>query len=524
MLQIILVAINATGVLLAWWVIQSGSRAELKRWFFFMNVFVLLWVNLAYFGLNAQTEEMARLLYHLNYGAVSLFFVSFYYFYVIHFLHKSGKANHIGKIIGLASVIFFVVSIATDWIVEDVTRQSWGMGIVFGQLSIFFNIFASLVALVIVFYSVQGYRNLSREMQVKTQYFLAGIFIFIAANLIFNVAPQLLFHSVQYQLLGDFSVVFLLGFTAYSTIQHRLFDVRVVAAEASTAFLVVVLFSRIMVAQTITDKTIDTIIFLFALFFGYLLVRSVRREVEQKDELARLNKKLEDLDAKKNEFLNVASHELRAPLTAIKGYLSMVRAGDGGELPEKARDMINETSSETDRMIRLVNNMLDVARIEEGRMLFRQELVNLAEIVKTAFHESEFDAANKSLKYELKVTPEVKDSVSVDPDRMHEVLTNLINNAVKYTDEGNIKVLVSNPSHTKVRVDVVDTGPGISEKDQKHLFQKFYRADTYIGKKIGTGLGLYISRLIVEKFDGSIGFKSKEGKGTTFWFELPLAQ
>jgi signal transduction histidine kinase len=208
-------------------------------------------------------------------------------------------------------------------------------------------------------------------------------------------------------------------------------------------------------------------------------------------------------------------------MTAVKGYISMVQSGDGGEVPVEAGKLLAEAAAESDRMLRLINNMLNVARIEEGRMVYETGEVKLAEVVERVFNEFTFDAQNKALNYTYEPAANISDLVEVDVDRIHEVVANLINNAIKYTDEGSVVARITNPATALVRVEVEDTGPGMTAEEVGKLFQKFYRAESYVGKKMGSGLGLYISRLLVEKFGGKIGVKSQKGKGSIFWFELP---
>lgn len=235
------------------------------------------------------------------------------------------------------------------------------------------------------------------------------------------------------------------------------------------------------------------------------------------------NDKLIELDKRKDEFLNMASHELRAPMTAIKGYISMIIEGDAGVIPEKARGFLTDAQGVTDRLIRLVNNMLNVSRIEENRMVFQVEEVSLSEVCREAHSEFQGEAVRKGLEFKLVNPPEVKDRVVVDPDRIHEVVANFISNAIKYTEKGSVSITLSNSNEEHIRCEVSDTGPGISSEEQQKLFQKFVRAESAIGKTVGTGLGLYISKLLVTKFGGTTGLQSEVGKGSTFWFELPLA-
>lgn len=240
-------------------------------------------------------------------------------------------------------------------------------------------------------------------------------------------------------------------------------------------------------------------------------------------ELRTANKKLKELDKKKDEFVSVAAHELRAPMSAIKGYLSMVLEGDAGKMPLRASEFLQEASEGNERLIRLVNNMLNVSRIEEGRMVYQMGVVGLGKVAKTVFEEFRLEAKKKGLKILLNIPSGLRDQIFVDQDRIHEVVANLVSNAVKYTDKGSVTIRLSCPRQAVVRLEVRDTGFGIAKKEQEKLFQKFARTESSTGDVMGTGLGLYIAKLLIKKFGGRIGFESPIGKGSTFWFELPVS-
>ena len=317
-------------------------------------------------------------------------------------------------------------------------------------------------------------------------------------------------------------ILIFLGIVSYAIVRHRLFDVRVLATQVLTIIIWMILLSNLFSAQEIIERLINGVILLASIISGILLVRSVMNEVRQREKLAELNQKLKDIDAQKDEFISMAAHELRAPMTAIKGYVSMVLEGDTGDIPEKARGFLADANNINDRLIRLVNNMLNVSRIEEGRMVYQVEDENLSQVVRSVFSQFTPEAERKGLEYKLEIPTHLKDKVRVDPDRVQEIIGNLLSNAVKYTDSGSIKVRLSQRGSDFIRCEVIDTGPGISKDEQVKLFQKFHRVETNVGKTTGTGLGLYICKLLVEKFGGKLGLSSEPEKGSKFWFDLPL--
>lgn len=390
-----------------------------------------------------------------------------------------------------------------------------------GKLAFLFLFYNSIFLGWSVYILFKKFRKSEGIEKTQLKYLIFGAILMFSLILLSNVVLVIVFNISSFVVLVPIYTLVFVGLTSYAIVRFGLFDLRIIATEATTSVLWVVLFAKLFSVQSQTEAIVDLVVFVVVVFFGILLVRSVRKEVEQKRQLEVLNKRLEELDRQKDEFLNIASHELRAPMTAVKGYISMTQSGDGGEIPVAAQELLSEAAAENDRMIRLVNNMLNVARIEEGRMVYEIGEVSLKEVVKRVFNEFSFDAKNKALEYVFE-EEEVRDRVVVDVDRIHEVVSNLINNAIKYTDSGKIVVRLLNRGPKVVRFEVEDTGPGMTPDEVGKLFNKFYRAESYVGKAMGTGLGLYISKLLIEKFGGRIGVESVKGKGSLFWFELPV--
>lgn len=230
---------------------------------------------------------------------------------------------------------------------------------------------------------------------------------------------------------------------------------------------------------------------------------------------------LKNLDQAKSEFLNIASHELRTPLTSIKGSLSLLGSGHMGEIDPSSLKLIKIAEVETDRLIRLINDLLDLAKIEAGKLPLVCAWMPWDEIAaKTT--EGLMGLAHRA-SVNIKVEPAPGLEVFMDRDRIQQVLTNLISNAIKFSPEGGwIMVSVGRNQQGALLVNVQDQGPGIAPEDMALIFQKFRQGSSPDNPLVkGTGLGLAIAKALVAEHGGDIGVESVVGQGSTFWFTLP---
>jgi PAS domain S-box-containing protein len=228
-----------------------------------------------------------------------------------------------------------------------------------------------------------------------------------------------------------------------------------------------------------------------------------------------------EVDRMKSEFTAVVSHELRTPLTSIRGSLGLILGAMAGGLPPKVRDLLEIAQSNSDRLVLLINDILDIEKFSAGQMRFDISTVALADIVRQAVESNDGYARKHHVNIELAaIDPALR--VDVDPDRFVQVLTNLLSNAVKYSSSSGTVHVTAERHASAVRVSVRDTGPGIPENFRTRIFERFSQADASATReKGGTGLGLYIARRFVEQMQGRIGFDSEAGKGATFWVDLP---
>ncbi len=220
-----------------------------------------------------------------------------------------------------------------------------------------------------------------------------------------------------------------------------------------------------------------------------------------------------------SEFYSMVSHELRTPLTSIKGSLALLEGGKGGELSPKARRLVTMGRKECDRLVRLINDILDIRKIEAGKLEIKPAPLSPLKLVDEVMESMNAYAQEHSVRL---VRGEIcEDKIFADRDKVAQILTNLISNAVKFSPEEGEVMLSTDPKDDRIRFSVCDQGPGIGEKDQQKLFKIFQQLDSTDSRpKGGTGLGLAICKSLVEQHGGEIGLDSAPGEGSIFWFEI----
>jgi putative ABC transport system substrate-binding protein len=251
----------------------------------------------------------------------------------------------------------------------------------------------------------------------------------------------------------------------------------------------------------------------------------LEKKVEDRTrELAFANERLKELDRMKSDFVSHVSHELRTPLTAIKGAVDLILREVAGPLTEKQIHYLTRVRSNAQHLAGLINDLLDLSKIESGRIEVKSSRVSLSGLVREAVEALRPVAAEKAIALETTV-PEPSVPVWADRDKINQVLTNLIGNAIKFTPvQGKVTISVSRNGKESVRVSVSDTGPGVPPDEREKIFAKFYRVAEVNGENSkGTGLGLAISKALVELHGGKIWVESEPSRGSTFSFTLPVS-
>ncbi|RPI53858.1 MAG: sensor histidine kinase, partial [Deltaproteobacteria bacterium] len=321
-----------------------------------------------------------------------------------------------------------------------------------------------------------------------------------------------------------FGMPIFMGFLAYLIVHYRAFRIRFMAVQALVFTLIILIASQFAFAQSLTNQILTGVTLLLALVFGLTLIESVKFEVRRKtEELALANSRLRKLDNAKSEFITIASHKLRTPMTAIKGFLSMLLEGAYGKLPDKHKDILNKVYLSNDRLITLAEDLLNVSKIESGKMEFVFEKADLQDIAQEVFDTFFIAAKEKNLTFTLTPPASPLPEVTTDRKKLREVLSDIVDNAIRYTPEGGVTISFSQDD-AHINISIQDTGIGISEEEALSLFTKFSRGkDVSRLNTEGNGLSLHVTRSIMESLGGRITFHSEgKGKGTTFVVGVPM--
>ena len=224
-----------------------------------------------------------------------------------------------------------------------------------------------------------------------------------------------------------------------------------------------------------------------------------------------------------SDFVTIASHQLRTPLSAIKWYAEILLSQRQGPLTKKQIDHLHEIYRSNERAINLVNDLLDVSRIQEGQIHLEVRPIRIEKVIEEVVDNYNTLIKSSKVNVDFQIVNGPLPEVEADQDKIKRVVMNLLSNAIKYTPAGGRIQMILEKSKHYITVSVVDSGVGIPKEDESKIFEKFFRSQNVIKlAPDGTGLGLYIAKSLVEAMGGKIGFDSEEGKGTTFHFTIPL--
>jgi signal transduction histidine kinase len=417
----------------------------------------------------------------------------------------------------LIGVILFLISYINDWIIKS-TDQIYlgGFEGEVGPLFFIYLLFVLFAVIIIGHKLIIGYKKSTNIKKIQLKYILIGgvLFIFIS----FIVSFLLPFFGYKKLMsLDSVSSLFFTGFIFLAVFKYKFLNPKAIATALLTFAIWVFLFIKFLFSNNLQDWLINGSLLVLTIVFGLLLIRSVLKEVRHREEVEKLYKQVDELSKYKSELISVVAHQIKNPLAVIKGYATLIKDKTISD-PKLVSEVVQKIQNAANKLIDLLNNLLNLSHIEEGKMNFDFSEIELNKFLKDIADDFQFVAQQKGL--ELVFTHLSQEIlIKGDSHKLSQVFRNLIDNALKYTERGWVKIQCQ-LKENNVLISINDSGFGMSKELIGNLFQKFSR-----GVKedlLGSGLGLYIGKEIVLAHQGKIWAESPgENKGSSFYVELP---
>lgn len=520
---------------IGWTFIRKYNFATHYQAFGWVLFSMALW-SLGMIGfIVAKSDEMAKFWMELGHiGGLWIGIWLFYFAYV--FPPSRPRARFMLRWLLFFGFIYSVILLVPGYLLEGIRTHDWGRDGLFVDSSrhIFSVGFLFFFTSAIVLFIRRFFQADDKTTRLQIGYILGGIFFGSIPGLIFNIIlpDPWMGENFRYVWLGPISGILIAVTISFALYKNYLAHPKVLVGEFFSILLILFLSVRLFFVESKGQLVWQFIILFFTAIFGFLLVRSILEEVNRLEKTRQLKKLLDDanwrlkeLEHSKNDFLSIASHQLRTPLSVIKGYISLLSEGDYGKLDKKMRTILDNIAYSIERLMHLVDQFLDLSQIESGKMEFDFAKSDFVELVKHVIHELK---PRLSSKLKLEFVNEVKGKVEgeVDADKIINVIFNFVDNAIKYTEAGTITIVLAKDTD-KIIVRIKDTGIGLSAEDKEKVFSKFFRSKDVLAAvgRSGTGLGLYIAAKFVAGHKGEIWCDSP-GKdlGSEFGFSVPLKQ
>ncbi len=501
------------------------DKARLIFCYFVLAQF--FWVSANYYNFHAPKETF------LLSVRFTLFFATFHaltFFLFINSFHEklykfSKKLTHL---VSYAAVMIALLTL-TPYIFSELKYTPSGLSPSIGPGMPFFGLFIAFCVGAGFFALLAKYKKAERLQKLQIQYLGLGLFITILLVVVFSFLNFVIFGHTSTVKFGHLYTLPFVIFTSYAMIRHQLLDVKAIAAEIMVVIINLLIAVQLLNSTTPAQWLINSILFVSALSVGILLVRGVLKEVNQRHQLEILstqlslaNNKLKTLDQARAEFISIASHQLRTPPATVKWYLAAVLAGDFGQLSEDLKTPVKKAFDTNNHLISLIEDMLNVSRIERGKMEFMFEETDVEALAGTAYDQLIPMSIEKKLEFTYKSPSEKLPKIMADKEKLGQVMNNLMDNAIKYTKAGMVSVSIFRNGDA-IQFQVTDTGKGIPTGHFEEIFEKFTRGKESIKQSAGLGLGLYVAKVIIDQHKGKIWAESEgENKGSTFIFQLPI--
>ena len=520
-------------------VYSRNKKKKINQYFLFITFSVVIWIGgvMGLSFLHELPKQQALILGRIPFlGAILLSGLLFYFSQI--FPQRTVLVSNLANLLAFTFCgIFIFLSLFTDLILRDIIFRDTFPIAVFGPLISLFGLIFLALSLSSIAILALKYKNLRRLERRQIFYFFIGLTLSIIGGSLTNlILPQfkLVVHLYQY---GPLTVVFFIIFTTFAITRYRLFEIRVILTELLVGLMGIILVILPFVMPTSSLKILTGAVFILFCIFGYYLIKATHEESKRREEAEKiavqeralrgraekLAREFERLDRAKTQFILATQHHLRTPLSIVKGYSSMLLEGSYGKLEEKTKRVVSGINEAIEKLIKLVNEFLDISQLQVGREILKKEETQIEKLIEEIIEELNPSAKEKGIYLKLEVE-EGLPKIKLDRTKIKSAIFNVIDNGIKYTPKGGVTINLKS-QNSNLKIAVKDTGIGLTKEEIKTLFTEFFERGKEAEKiyTTGRGIGLYVAKNIIEAHRGKIWGESEgKGKGSTFYIELPL--
>jgi signal transduction histidine kinase len=507
---------------------KDKKQQKLVYTIYLINIVTVAWWVSSVVFLRIADSSTILLANWNSYISASFIASTFYYFTLI---FPSYKKLYLREfiLVGAINILLVYLIVFTKLIIVG------AISLDIGKYDIIVGNYFFLYALYILGFFLVGFARLfkkyflSKDKVEKSQILIVAIGYTISGIVGFTAdlfMPWI--HITKHAWAGPMATVFLVVSITYAVTKYKLFDIKVLTAELLIFVLWIFTITKISVFDNFNNIIINVIFLLLVIFVGILLIRGVRYETQQREKIEALakdleqaNHKLKELDELKSEFISLATHHISSPLTAIRGYVSLLQETETPEEFVKNKSTLDTVQRLTTNTVNLVKDFLEVNRIDEGRVKYEFSDLYIAELLDQVVTEYAPEVHRKNLDFDYTNDISTKTVVHADRAKIKQAISNIFENSIKYAQEGTIKVFAT-VEDNKCVIQISDTGirnlPTISPRLLRKLTQS---GNTDEANIIGNGIGIYAAKLLIEANKGKLWIETKNGV-TLFCIELPI--
>lgn len=506
-------------------VLFQGFHSRMNQLLFGFNVSMLFWMFGTFMMFVSSGDLWSALFWdRFVYMGVAFMPPLMHHFSLV-FTQQTEKQKNLLAINYVLAFAFAFLS-QSKYFVDDIYYYSWG---VHSQARILHTVFLGyfFFGTGLFFANVLKFFLKTKDKITRLQ----TIYVFIAFAIVIFIGGSAYLFAYNIDTKFPFAYVSGLIFPVmlfYAVSRHHLLGKKAVLTEVMVGLAEFFVVMEIFFSQSLRDVLVRVVFAVILAILGVVLIKSVRTEINRREEVTKManslgkaNLRLQELDKQKTEFLSIASHQLRTPLSILKGYIELIKDGGYGKITKQTREILNNMDESNEHLIKLVDEFLNISRIEQGRTKFTFASFDISHMIDGVVEELKMKAQDKDINVQWKNSSPI--NLVGDEEKIRHVVYNFIDNALKYSDGGNVKVVVDKEIDGWA-IMVNDKGLGFNKTDEVNFFQKFYRGENVKGTNVnGTGLGLYVCRKFIEAHGGKVWAHSPGlGKGGQFGFWLPF--